>query len=494
MLKQFAKNTLVYGIATLVSRGISLLLVPLYTRWLSPTEYGVLDIALVSTTLASVLMTLEVAQGLARSYIETDDPDEKASFASTALWFTVGGFTLFVLAGLVALRPLTAWLTGTADAPAIRGDPAVTVAALALVASAGVFYFGQTLLRWELAPMKHAWASIAASAVTVALSVLLVTGMRAGVEGAMWAQTAGNAAGAALGLWFVRGTVARGFSWARCREMLAFSLPLVPSGVGVFVSVYVDRIAIKRLMTLGDVGVFGVGFRIVAVLGLLMSIFQGSLTPLVYKNHRAAETPAQVARIFRLFVAAALLLCAALTLFAREILAVVTTPPYYGAWRVIPLLGPAILLANMYIFTPGLGIARRTGAIAAVNVTAAVLNTALNFVLIPHLGITGAALSTFLSAAGTFAVYMSVGQRLYPIPHHWRALAAGVVATIGVYAAALAAAAWWPAISPALVAAKLLVLVALAAFMAVAGLVSTPELMAARTFLGLARSRLRQGT
>jgi O-antigen/teichoic acid export membrane protein len=120
-------------------------------------------------------------------------------------------------------------------------------------------------------------------------------------------------------------------------------------------------------------------------------------------------------------------------MFSREMLVVFSTPDYYAAAAIVPLLAAAILLSNMYIFAPGLDIAKRTGVSASVRVAGAGLNTGLNFALIPIWGIWGAALATFLSALLIFAAYMVFSQRLYFVPHAWRPLGLAVLAATGVF-------------------------------------------------------------
>jgi O-antigen/teichoic acid export membrane protein len=87
----------------------------------------------------------------------------------------------------------------------------------------------------------------------------------------------------------------------------------------------------------------------------------------------------------------------------------------------------------MYIFAPGLGIAKRTGWIAAINIGGAAGNVILNYVLVPHLGIRGAALSTLLGNIAIFGANMIASQRLYPVPHDWRRLGLAVVTGVGLF-------------------------------------------------------------
>jgi O-antigen/teichoic acid export membrane protein len=217
--------------------------------------------------------------------------------------------------------------------------------------------------------------------------------------------------------------------------MLRFSIPLVPSSIGVFVTLSIDRIAIKQLMTLTDVGLFGIGYRLASTVGLVMFGFQGALTPLIYTYYRKPDTPHALARIFRYYVMLALLIGLTLAILAPELLTVFTTPDYYAAAIVVPLLTPALLLSTMNIFTPGLAIAKKTSLIAVINIFGAVLNTVLNYLLIPIGGIRGAALANLISASIVFSAYMVSSQRLYFVPHAWKQVTLAVLCAIGVFLA-----------------------------------------------------------
>jgi len=108
-----------------------------------------------------------------------------------------------------------------------------------------------------------------------------------------------------------------------------------------------------------------------------------------------------------------------ISLFSREILRLFTTPPYYGAWAIIPVLAVASVCSKMYIFAPGLDIEKKTKRIALINIAAAVVNVVLNLFLIPHLGILGSALATLISSVILFFAYMHMSQKFYPIPYRW---------------------------------------------------------------------------
>lgn len=427
MLRQFVRDSAIYGVSSLLSRGIALLLLPFYTRVLAPSDYGIIDILTVLTTLVNVTIALEISQGLARHFPEARRRSEQIAYASTALWFTVGVYTLFAAIALASAPALAQWILESGERTAV-----FRAAVLSMWAN-GIFLLVLNQLRWRLQPKLYAITNVAFTLVSIGLTVVMVLVVKIGVIGVFLGQFVGGIGGAALALYFARQSYRPVFDWGKCKEMLRFSVPLVPSSAGVFVTLYVDRIAVKELLSLADLGLFGVGYRIASIIGLVMVGFQTSLTPLIYTHYRNPDTPHELARIFRSFVAFALLTMLALAMLSREIIMFLTTPEYYHAYMVVPLLAPAMLLSGMYIFAPGLNISKRTAMMAAINIASAILNTVLNIALIPVLSIRGAALATLLSTAATFSAYMMYSQKLYFVPHSWGRLGASVLVAVGIF-------------------------------------------------------------
>lgn len=424
MVKRFFKDSAIYGFGKFLAYGIGFFLIPVYTHVFAPTEFGIVDLLNTFARLALLTVALEVAQAVIRFLPDATDQEERVAYSSTALWFSVAAYGVFTVIGWLGAETFSAWLIG------LEGEAHAFRVALLMIWAAGIFNLMQNQLRWQAKSVKYTIASIVDTVISLGLTIVLIVWMGVGIEGVFWGQLIGLLAGIAVAYVFSRGEFRFMFRWSKLREMLRFSLPLVPSGIAVFVYLYIDRLTINALLTTADVGIFGVGYRIASIVSLLMFGFQISMMPLVYQHYRDPQTPRNLANIFRYFVAGALLMVVGLSLFSREIISILTTPEYLSAWVVVPFLVPATLLSNMYIFAPGLGIAKRTGAIAMINVGGAVLNTILNLLLIPSLGILGAALATLISMACVFATFMSFSQRIYPVPHAWGRLGVGVAVTI----------------------------------------------------------------
>ena len=443
MVRSFFAHGATYAVAGVLSQGIAFLLFPFFAHVFVPRDYGVIDLLGVLTTLANLTIALEISQGLGRYFAEAQTDEDRAGYASTALWFSVAVYSAFALLVLAFAPGLTDLILG-ADV-----DPQVMRVAAGAIWAGGLLYLAQDLLRWQLRPRQFAIVSVATAAVTTGASAIYVLGLDWGVSGAIAGQLTGAAVGGSLAFAYDRHLFRPRFDPARWRAMIAYSLPLVPSSIGVFLNGYADRIAIRSQLGLGDVGLYGVGYRLSLVVGLVLLGFQGALTPLVLARHAEPSTPASLARILRVFCAIGLLVLLLVSTFADELLRILTRPAYYAAEDVVPLVVAAAFLAGMYIFAPGLNIAKRTRPFAVIAATAGLANLGLAFLLVGPLGIRGAALAFLLTAAAGWGSLMAMSQRLYPVPHDWRRLGLAAAAIAGLTAAVAPLGPLWDSVAAA---------------------------------------------
>jgi O-antigen/teichoic acid export membrane protein len=430
MMQQFFRHGLIYALASAFSGGLNLILLPIYARSLSLTDYGILELLMLIGTLVNLTVGLEVLQGVARFFPEARDEPERVAIASSALWFSCLAYGVFAVIAL-------GW--GSEFARVVIGsDGYLNVWQLAVFAMVvwGLYNLTRNQLRFQLRPLDYALANLSGGSTTLILAPFLV---RYGISGALIAQTVGSLVGTAYAVFAARGVYRLGVDIPKLREMLRFSSPLVFSSVGVWLALYVDRVMISRLLGIEAVGVYAVAYRIATVVSVLIAGFQGALTPLVYTHHRDLETPAKLARVFVQFAAPALAVVLILSLFSFEVVMLVATPEYARAAPLIPLLTAAVVCTGVYVFAVGLGVAKRTRTLALVNLGAAGLNLALNLFLIPKLGLIGSSLATLVSAVLGSSAQFVLGQRFYPVSYPWSRIgltAAGVV-SIGFWGMSL---------------------------------------------------------
>ena len=432
MIRVLVRDTIVYGVSGILSRSLSILILPIYTRILAPADYGVLDMVFVLLSFANLLVALEITSALARFYNDAGDEGAKRRMASTALWFTIAAYAAASLVAFAAARPLADWLLGGVDKLwALR-------IGLATIAANGLFYLAQNQLRFALRSVAYAVLSLVYSIAMVGLGLLLGYGLGLGLTGVLWGQFAATCLAAALGLWLLRDSY--GFEWdlPLLRSMLAFSLPLVPSGFATFITLYANRLLLNQLEGLDAVGLFGVATRIAGAIALLTVGLQAALTPLIYAHYKEPATPERLARLAEQFTAVALFCCLGLGIFAWEILALFAEPRYIGGAPLVLFLAPATLFGQMYIFFPGIAIAKRTQLQLYIFAATAAATLGLNWLLIHSFGLAGAAIATFAASLLFIGLWAAASQRHYRLPIQWSRAAA-----VGAMFVAAGAAGWW---------------------------------------------------
>lgn len=416
MIKRFLKDSAVYGLATILSRGITIFLVPIYARALNPSEYGIIDMITVIANMSLIVFGVEILQALCRLYPEKNETI-RPIYVSTALWFTFISLGLFVISNIVFSIFNNGLITGIYFKNGI--DSNIFILGMIYIWGYGIYIFTQNQLRWQLMSKQFALTSILYTFFSSVISVFLVVVLKFGLKGVFIGLISGEVIGAIIGWFYAKESYQFKFNIEYLKEMLKYSYPFVFSSVAVSAAMYIDRIAINNMMTLNDVGLFGIAYRFALTISLITAGFQSALAPLIYKYYDKPETKTELVRIMNYFLFMMLTFIMGLGLFSKGILVIFTRPAYYSAANIIPIIAISILVNNMYMFAPGLGIYKKTKYIAFINIGMALLNILLNYMLIPKFGITGTAFSTLISAIIGYITFQFLSQKFYYLPIAW---------------------------------------------------------------------------
>jgi O-antigen/teichoic acid export membrane protein len=380
----------------------------------------------IAVAFLTTALPLEISQAVGRFYTDSRIEGERRAIASTGLWFTLAVFSIFAMIPLLSAPDVSRWMLASEN-----GSSIIRIAAVGLVCQ-GLFYLTMEQLRWRIKPELHAFTGITSTLVLIGVTAVLILGFHTGVIGVFIGQLVGNSVGVTMAVWFGRSSYAFKFDRSWLRKMLAYAAPLVPSTAALVVASMVDRIAIRTFMSLASLGIYGIANRFGTVIALVMIGVNGAFMPLVLRHHSDRTTPAAIADIFRYFVYLGTIVFLGMSLFSGWILQVIATPAFYGADSIVPVVILVGAFSSMWVFAPGLVLAKRTRVIAAVNIAAAILNTGLVFLLVPVVGLLGAAMGTAISFFAAFVALMVMSQREYPAPHQWLRL--GTAFTLAVAA------------------------------------------------------------
>lgn len=408
MIKTFFKHGFIYSFSSFISKGLSLILLPIYVRVLSSADYGLLDLAAIVCSLVNYIVTLEVGQGIARFYGSLDNIQDRVKMTSTAFWFILCGYSVFTVFAFFFKKNILSILKIN------NITDFIFLLIVIYYIINGILLFLQNQFRWRLQAKLNVFINILNLMVTALSNVVCLLIFKMGIAGMFLGTIIGNTVSSVIALYLLK-EVKFVFDFKILKSLLCFSLPLVFSSIAFTVATGIDRFVIKAFMTLEDVGLYGMAYRLSSPVSLVMSGFQSTLTPLIYQTFKDEHTKNDISVIFRYFCVLSMGIFLGLSIFSPEILILLTTEKYFGVYNVIPYLILSILLSQQYVFFPGLGIAKKTLMIALINILSAVLNTLFNFLLIPKFRIKGAAVATFLSVLVATIIYIYQSQKYYKL-------------------------------------------------------------------------------
>ena len=274
-------------------------------------------------------------------------------------------------------------------------------------------------------------------------------------------------------------------------QCLAFGWVDVPVRLGGWALRVADRLVLQAFVPLAQVGVYSVGYMLGATaFDVVASSVNSAILPFVYRTatERSESSSKDIFADVAAWNAALLgLLGVGTVLFSREIILIFATARFLEAESIVPLIAWAsIFQALANVPNRSIYLAKKTGWLPLVFLAPAGLNVALNFVMVPRWGITGAAIATLMTYPLLLLLTLLVAQRAYRIPYDYVRIAKPLVIALGLSLATRLV----PAESLATaVAVKALLVLAYPVLLAVSGFVTAGERMALR---GMAR-RIRHG-
>jgi O-antigen/teichoic acid export membrane protein len=430
-LRRLGRHSAIYGIGGLVSRVIAVLLLPLYTRYLTPSDYGQIETLLALTTVMGLILRAGITSAFFRFYFDVEDDDGRLRVLRTSFWFTMGGGTLGLLLLLLFASPIATLLFGDAGAANL-----VRAAGVALWAT--VNYEQMTsLFRVEERSVAFVCASLANVFLTIAITLLLVVSLEKGAIGVIVGNFSGTLIVYLALLGYRREQLGLQFDRGLLREMNHFGIPLVPTALFLWVTNFSDRFFLVKLADVAEAGLYSVGVRVASAMVLLLTAFRMAWPAFAYSIKDEREARRTYAYVLTYLTVVTAWVALALTLLSPWLVDLLAAPRFADSASVVgPLAFATVSYASYIVIAIGVGRARRTQFNWVVTGAAAVVNVALNLALIPHYGMMGAALAT-VAAYTTMAVGMAWwSQRIYPVPYQWRrvvtaALAAVALAAIG---------------------------------------------------------------
>lgn len=429
---ELLRHTAIYGVGQVAASLISFALVPLYTRALSPDQYGALALLQLLQAVFARVYDLGLTNAVGRFYFDNErERDAQVQrLLSTATMFLVAYSAALSLVLILAARSLAVAFTGDAAQAENVAIVAVTLFVEAIAIPA------LTIIRMQ--ERSRLWVALTLVRVilSLGLNVWLVGVRNEGVRGILISQAISATVVLLLAVLSVAKSFAFQFQWSIIRAMLAFGLPFLPVLLGVLVVDLSDRYLLQWLRSPAEVGVYAVGYKFGQVMMLAVSAFSMGWAPLRYKILSRPNPETAYSQILTYFSAAAAVCVVGLSVLGDEVVRIATTAPYFAAAHVIPLIaGSYAVYGVQLIVSTGMGVTKKTVGMSLAVIAGAAGNVGLNLVLIPAYGMMGAAAATLAAYLVMVAITWYASQRVYTIHYQWQMV--GVIALSAALVVAL---------------------------------------------------------
>jgi len=428
LYKSLFKQTAIYGLATVLPRMLSFLLVRLYTGILPTGEYGEVSIVLSWMVFFNVVLSYGMETAFFRFYnSETDKENVIATSTISIFWSSI----IFIFGALI--------FRGTLASLANVDVQYITYAIWILVLDALVIVpFSK--LRANQKPMLYAVIKIGNVAVNLALNLFFLL-LLPKIAASSPNSFIGNlyVANYEIGYIFVSNLAAslltlvvlspnylfltRKFDAVLWKKMMRYGLPILVAGIAFAVNEHFDKILLgywlPESIAKSEVGAYSACYKLGLFMVLFATAFRLGIEPFFFSHSKSENAPQTYAMITKYFVIFGSLILLGVIVFADVLkFLLLDNKTYWEAMKVVPL----IILANFFLgiynnLSVWYKLTDRTKMGAYISIVGAVLTLALNYLLIPKFSYYGSAIATIVAYGSMMLISYVLGNRYYPIPY-----------------------------------------------------------------------------
>jgi len=425
-LRRLATTGAAYTASSVLSKLIAVFLLPIYTHYLTPSDYGAAEVMLASVIAASIVVRLGIIEAILRFYYLAGERSAAVVATGFASLFWAGTIVALILLPLAG--PISQLLLGHEDAGLAR------LAILGLW-TLTLYEYALTLLRLDERARAYFGITIVNVLITIPFTVFLIVveGERAG--GILLGTYATGAAVTVWMLWRERRRLSLVPNRPLLRRMFRFGLPTMPAELSLYSLNFIDRIILARMAGLAEVGLYALAFKFAQAMQVLARGLQLAWPPLAYSIQDDDEARRVYSGIFTWFAAVLAFAASGLWLESRWIVRLLAAPDFFPSYQAIGLLATGIGLYALYLaMVVILGRTGRTEFSFPATIAAVVTNVVLNLLLVPSLGIVGAGIALVASYVVVLALMYAFTQRLFPVSYEWRRLALVVLSAAALVA------------------------------------------------------------
>lgn len=427
-LKDIAKDSSVYGISKVIGQAISFFLIPLYTSYLSPDDYGVLSI--IGLFASSLTLIMNFGLDSATYYfagLASNEEKEKSSIANAQFLTIVLILALSVFL-LLNLNNINHWIL----------EQSQPIAYLIIGIGIGIFSSMSSIPRAYLRIKRKVKVIAISTLINVVFSILttlmLVVGLKMGVIGALLGNLAGSLFSSVYIMLKVPVMGFRQLNWNSSKELLAYSLPTLPAQIFAFAIPLYSQWSVKQLLSLNELGLYAVGLKFTIPLTVVLTMFQQAYAPYKYHILKTDQNPKDTfVKIMNLFVIGFGVAVIVVTLFGGDVLKLMTNSNYHQAANYVFYLALIPFVQGMYfMFSTGVEFSKFPAFRPIISGLGLITVLFINHYLIKNYGVPGAAISIVCSWGVMAIGNLVYAQHLYKIHYSWPLIIGVFLVVVGV--------------------------------------------------------------
>jgi O-antigen/teichoic acid export membrane protein len=413
-LQDLFKQSSIYLAGEFVRRCVGFLLIPMYTHYLSTSDYGILELIELFVMIAGVYFGMEtIIDGMVRIYHDYDNETSRSEVVSTAIAGTAA--CALIVAGIAAwiAAPLSKLAFGT-----------VQYAWLVRMSFVALFFSSLTdaaltYQRMRERPTLFVGFSIGQLLLNVGLNVYFIAYLRMGLWGFLLAKLVVTSLGSTCLLTMLFRETGFRVRLEVAKRIGRFAGPLIISSGSVLCIHFADRFFVNYFGTLSDVGIYALAYKFGMLVAYGVGMPFGSVWGVRLYAHTSDELwRQQFSRVITYLAFFLMLAAMGLGVFIDKVLRLIVAPAFLPAAALVPIVAFAYAFREVGDFFRGvLFINKRVFSFGRITISCAVLNLALNWILISQYKAAGAAWATLLTWLAYMIACWIMAYREHQIPY-----------------------------------------------------------------------------
>lgn len=382
--KKLSRNTILFVINSFGSRIITFLLLPLYTYILSTNDYGTIDLVTSTVQLMIPIFTLNIQDAVLRFAL--DEKYDSKEVLTVGIRINFIGL-LFVIVGVFL----------------IKSTSIVNIDSNYLLFFVFSYFFGamyNTISMYIRAIDEVGIlviSGITNTVISCGLNIVLLIVVKLGVNGYLIANTVGTLV--AIIIMVSKGKLINSLTWVRNSslkyEMIIYSAPLIMNSIAWWINNVSDKYIVSFFCGVAINGIYSIAYKIPTILSTLQAIFYNSWSISAITEFDENDKDGFITNVYMLYTFVSIVGCSIIMILNKPLANILYSNDFYVAWKYVPFLLLGTTFNGIALFIGCLFSAvMKTNDIAKTTIYGAIINTILNFVLIPIIGAVGASFAT----------------------------------------------------------------------------------------------------